>query len=96
MNTKLITLGVITYIGLSTLGILSATKRFDNNVQELVRVADTNHNDKLELSEVQEAYRRMGIDFNALFEEPYFRLTHDEYRVPNKSDLEKAISSYKL
>lgn len=90
-----IAIGVISYIGLCTFGIYSGTKSFDNTVNELVRVADTNHNNAIEVNELQEAYRRMGINSNAIYEDNYFRLTHDDYRFPNKSDLEKAIASYK-
>ncbi len=58
-------------------------------------MADTNRNGKLELEEIQEAYRRMNINPEAIEKTPYFRLTHDEYRFPMGDDLKKAIESYK-
>ncbi len=63
-----------------------------------------NNNGKLELVEIQEMYRRMGIDPKALTMDFYQRLVTSgdptakdkppDFRFPTQSDLERGILSY--
>ncbi|MBI2548002.1 hypothetical protein HYW21_01495 [Candidatus Woesearchaeota archaeon] len=63
-----------------------------------------NNNGILDLPELQDAYRRMGINSDALISSPYQRLVHSgdptaenkpfDVRFPTESDLERGIASY--
>ena|SRR3989344_3377344 len=64
-----------------------------------------NNNGQLELTEIQDAYERMGINPESLTMNPYQRLVTSgdptatdkpkDFRFPTQSDLERGIHSYR-
>lgn len=107
IKTLLTGAAIVAYLVASVPFVIGKYERGKELSLALAQEADKygNNNGVLDLLELQDAYRRMGINPDALTTSPYQRLVHSgdptaenkpfDVRFPTESDLERGIGSYR-
>ncbi len=84
-------IGIATYILLPLYSIITEAKDREDLSNKVIAVLDKNSDEFLSIEETWDAYVKMEINPQAIFQNSYDRLRNDEIRLPMKSDLLKLI-----